>query len=63
MCADGRFIVTPEEDSFEKADDCGVVAVALRAGVLGVSLLSAVLTFAVFWLHPLKAFPVCSTAE
>ena len=58
MCADGLFIVTPEE-----ADDCGAVSMALRADDLGVGVLSMVLAFVVFWLHPLKALPVCSTAE
>ena len=58
MCADGLFIVTPEE-----ADDCGAVAVALRADDLGAAVLSVVLVFVEIWLHPLKALPVCSTAE
>ena len=58
MCAVGLFIVTPQ-----KADDFGVVAVALRADDLGAAVLSVVLVFVVIWLHPLKAFPVCSTAE
>ena len=58
MCAAGLFIVTPEE-----ADDFGAAAVLLRADDLGVAVLSMVLAFVVFWLHPLKALPVCSTAE
>ena len=58
MCAAGLFIVTPEE-----ADDFGAAAVVLRADDLGAAVLSVVLVFVAIWLHPLKALPVCSTAE
>ena len=58
MCAAGLFIVTPEE-----ADDLGAAAVLLRADDLGAAVLSVVLVFLAMWLHPLKALPVCSTAE
>ena len=65
MSADGRFIVTFEKVTFEKADVCEEALVASWADGVEDPRLSVFVVGVLTWLQPwpLKLFPVCSAAE